>query len=70
VNALDLPGGIVELHSEDVVQLRDAAAAQAGRSSAARDLALLLDRTLRRNRVALRRSVLQVLVATAEREKV
>lgn len=63
--ALDLPSGIVELRDEDAERLRDAAAAQAGRSSAARDLSLLLDRALRRERVALRRSELLTLLAVA-----
>jgi hypothetical protein len=56
VVVLDLPGGRIELAPERVVELRDRAAARAGRSSAARDLSLLLDRALRQaSLVALRR---------------
>jgi hypothetical protein len=50
------------------VQLRDAAAACAGRSSAARDLSLLLDRGLHRHQVlALRRAEAQTLAQLASR---
>jgi hypothetical protein len=66
VISLDLPGGRTELRREDVSVLRDAAAAQAGRSSAARDLSLLLDRALERgSSVALRRAELQTLIEVA-----
>jgi hypothetical protein len=66
VISLDLPGGRTELRREDVSVLRDAAATQAGHSSAARDLSLLLDRALERNSsVALRRAELQALIEVA-----
>ncbi|MDE3131335.1 MAG: hypothetical protein KGL16_09290 [Acidobacteriota bacterium] len=66
--ALELPSGRVELEAEEVIKLRDAAAAQAGHSSAARDLSLLLDRALvQRHPVALRRGELQTLLAVAEK---
>lgn len=64
---LDLPGRKVELGRVIVLRLRDAAAAQAGRSSAARDLSLLLDRALRQGTLALRRSELETLVKLARR---
>lgn len=63
---LDLPGGRTGLRREDVSLLRDAAAAQAGRSLAARDLSLLLDRALAQgSSVALRRAELQTLIEVA-----
>jgi hypothetical protein len=63
---LDLPGGRTGLRREDVGVLRDAAAAQAGRSLAARDLSLLLDRALEQgSSVALRRAELQTLIEVA-----
>ncbi len=43
---LDLAGTHVRLSPGEAVRLRDAAAAEAGRSSRARDLAVLLDRAL------------------------
>jgi hypothetical protein len=62
----DLASGRVSLDADQVGQLRDAAAAQAGRSSAARDLSLLLDRALRDAKpVALRRAELQTLIQIA-----
>ncbi len=64
--ALDLPAGAVELRNEDVARLREAAAAQAGRSTAARDLSLLLERALHGGRVALRHGELQTLIAVAQ----
>jgi hypothetical protein len=64
---LDLPGGQVELRRDDVVCLRDAAAAQTGRSSTARDLSLLLDRALDGgSRVVLRRGELHALAELAD----
>jgi hypothetical protein len=59
---LDIAGRRVELDPNETVQLRDAAAACAGTSSAARDLSLLLDRALCRRRVlAWRRAEAQTL---------
>ncbi len=63
---LDLPGGAIDLAREDVIRLRDAAAAQAGHSSAARDLSLLLSRALEQTRTpALRRAELHTLIQVA-----
>jgi hypothetical protein len=63
---LALPHGEVELDPDDVVLLRDAAAALAGRSIVARDLSLLLDRALTDDRpVVLRRSELNTLARLA-----
>jgi hypothetical protein len=59
---LDVPGRKVELGRAIVQRLRDAAEAQAGRSTPARDLSLLLDRALRQGTLALRRSELETLV--------
>lgn len=64
---LDLPSGVLELAPADVGALRDAAAAEAGRSSAARDLSLLLDRALGQRRLTLRRAEADALRAIAER---
>jgi hypothetical protein len=65
---LDVGGRRVDLASGDAVRLRDAAAACAGRSSAARDLSLLLDRGLHRQQVlALRRAEAQTLAQLASR---
>jgi hypothetical protein len=65
VIVLDVPGGQVELRREDVARLRDTATAQSGRSSAARDLSLLLDRALTGARVVLRRAEVKALIDTA-----
>jgi hypothetical protein len=66
VISFDLPGGRTGLRREDVSVLRDAAAAQAGRSLAARDLSLLLDRALEAgSSVVLRRAELQTLIEVA-----
>jgi hypothetical protein len=63
---LDIAGRRLELESVEAVRLRDAAAARAGRSLAARDLSLLLDRALYRRRVlALRRAEAQTLQQVA-----
>ena len=64
---LDIPAGRVELARETVAEIRTAGAAQAGRSSAARDLSLILDRALRpeRTTVALRRAEVQTLTDVA-----
>jgi hypothetical protein len=65
---LDVGGRRLVLEAGEAVQLRDAAAACAGRSSAARDLSLLLDRGLHRRRVlALRRAEAQTLAQLASR---
>ncbi len=65
---LDVGGRRVDLDPGEAEQLRDEAAACAGRSSAARDLSLLLDRGLRRHRVlALRRAEAQTLAQLATR---
>jgi hypothetical protein len=54
---LDVIGKLVTLSEREAEELRAAAAAQAGRSSASRDLSLLLDRGLRtRTTVALSRA--------------
>jgi hypothetical protein len=59
---LDIAGRRVELGADEAVRLRDAAAARADTSSAARDLSLLLDRALHHRRMlALRRAEAQVL---------
>jgi hypothetical protein len=63
---LDVGGRRVELDPGEAVRLRDAAAAGAGRSSAARDLSLLLDRALQRRQIlALRRSEVHTLAQLA-----
>ena len=65
---LDVGGRRVDLDPGEAVRLRDAAAACAGRSSAARDLSLLLDRSLHRPQVlALRRAEAQTLAQLASR---
>jgi hypothetical protein len=65
---LDVGGRRVDLDPGEAVQLRDAAAACAGRSSAARDLSFLLDRGLNRHQViALRRAEAQTLAQLASR---
>jgi hypothetical protein len=62
----DLPSGQVSLEAREVELLRDAAAAQAGSSTAARDLSLLLDRALSEPRpVAFRRAEVQTLIEIA-----
>ena len=62
----DLPNGHVSFEAHEVELLRDAAAAQAGRSVAARDLSLLLERALHDPRtVAFRRAELHTLVEIA-----
>ena len=64
----DLPNGHVSFEAHEVELLRDAAAARAGSSIAARDLSLLLERALRDSRmVAFRRAELQALIETATR---
>ena len=64
--ALDVGGRHIDLDPGRASQLRDAAAAQAGKSSAARDLSLLLDRALhRRQTLALRRSEAHTLAQLA-----
>jgi hypothetical protein len=62
VVSLILPTGALQLDENIVEQLRDTAAAMAGRSSAARDLSLVLDRAINGGYVALRRAELQTLV--------
>ena len=63
---LDLATGPVSLSAGEIARLRDEAAARAGRSSAARDLSLLLQLALDRVRpVALRRAELETLVGIA-----
>ena len=52
---LDLPSGQVSLEASEGELLRDAAAAKAGSSIAARDLSLLLDRALNEPRPVARR---------------
>jgi hypothetical protein len=54
---LDVIGKLLTLSEREAEELRAAAAAEAGRSSARRDLSLLLDRALRtRTTVALNRA--------------
>lgn len=66
---LDLSGRRAELSRAEAVLLRDAAAADAGRSSLARDVAVLLDHVLERERVlTLRRSEVGLLARVAERQ--
>jgi len=63
---LDVGGRRVDLDPAEAEQLRDAAASCAGRSSAARDLSLLLERGLHRPQVlALRRAEAQTLARLA-----
>lgn len=63
---LDVGGRRVDLDPGEAVRLRDAAAARAGRSSAARDLSLVLDRALHRGQIlALRRSEVHTLAHLA-----
>jgi hypothetical protein len=63
---LDLPRQPLDLARDVVERLRDAAAAMAGRSSAARDLGLLLERALEGGRqVALRRGETKTLLEVA-----
>jgi hypothetical protein len=58
----------MDLDPGEALQLRDAAAACAGRWSAARDLSLLLDRGLQSHQVlALRRAEAQTLAQLAKR---
>jgi hypothetical protein len=65
---LDVGGRRVSVGPEEAIRLRDTAAASAGRSSAARDLSLLLDRGLHRPQVlALRRAEAQTLAQLASR---
>jgi alkylated DNA nucleotide flippase Atl1 len=53
---LDTPTGALDLDEHVVERVRDTAAAMAGRSSAAREVSLVLDRALSRGQgVALRR---------------
>ncbi len=63
---LDLAGTRVDLTSSEAARLRDVAAAEAGRSSRARDLAVLLDRALvLRHTLALRPAERQTLARIA-----
>ena len=63
---LDLAGRRVELARAEAVRLRDAAAAEAGSSSAARDLSVLLDRVLARGHLlALRQGEVHTLTSIA-----
>jgi hypothetical protein len=64
---MNLPSGTLELDEAVVEQLRAAAAEMAGRSTAARDLSLVLDRALLSSRtVALRRAEVQTLIEVAD----
>jgi hypothetical protein len=63
---LDIAGRRIEIAPGDATRIRDAAATRAGRSSAARDLSLLLDRALARGQVlALRRAEARTLAQLA-----
>src|SRR6266511_2503271 len=67
---LDIGHSLVTLSDEDAELLRDVAAAQAGRSAAARDLSLLLNQALSgRRRIALQRAEANTLrhIITADR---
>lgn len=66
---LSLPSGVLELDEQVIERLRDTAARMAGRSSAARDLSLVLDRALGGGGgggVALRRGEVQTLIEVAD----
>lgn len=66
---LDLSGRRAELSRAEAMLLRDAAAAQAGSSSLARDLAVLLDHALETQRLlALRPSEAQLLGQVAQQQ--
>jgi hypothetical protein len=63
---IDLPGGKLTLDVEEARGIRDAAAAEAGRSTTARDISLLLDRALSEGSVvALRRNEAHTLLELA-----
>jgi len=63
---LDVGGRRIKLDATEAIQLRAAAASRAGRSSAARDVSLLLDRALYRHQViALRRAEAHTLAQLA-----
>lgn len=63
---LDVGGRHIKLDATEAMQLRDAAASRAGKSSVARDLSLLLDRALYRHQViALRRAEAHTLAQLA-----
>jgi hypothetical protein len=67
---LDILGNIASIDDDDARRLRDAAAAEAGRSAGHRDLALLLDRALEtRRRIAVHRGEQRALEAILEREE-
>lgn len=67
---LDIMGDIVSIQDNDARRLRDAAAAEAGRSAGHRDLSLLLDRALQtRRRVAVHRGEQRALEEILEKEK-
>jgi hypothetical protein len=65
---LDVGGRRIKLDAAEAIQLRHAAASCSGRSSTARDLSLLLDRTLHRHPlIALRRTHAHTLAQLAHR---
>jgi hypothetical protein len=67
---LDIMGDIVSIQDNDARRLRDAAAAEAGRSAGHRDLSLLLDRALQtRRRVAVHRGEQRALEEILEKEE-
>jgi hypothetical protein len=67
---LDIIGDVASINDEDALRLRDAAAAQAGRSAGHRDLSLLIDRALKtRRRVALQTGERRALEAMLETEE-
>jgi hypothetical protein len=64
---LDVSGRRVEVTIDDAQRLQEAAVSEAGRSSVARDLSLLLERALAGGRtVALRRGEARALARVAE----
>ena len=65
---LDVSGRRIEVSEEAALRLREAASLEAGRSSVARDLSLLLERALTGgNTLALRRVEAHTLTQLAER---
>ncbi len=64
---LDIMGKVASIADVDARRLRDAAAAEAGRSAGHRDLSLLLDRALETHRrIALQRGEQRALEAILE----
>jgi len=67
---IDILGHLMTVSTDTLKKLRDRAAAEAGRSSFARDLSLVLDRALRTGAtVALHRGETRALFALLEKEQ-